>query len=196
MKRKIKEERNKTMNNEKENLSVSEKKPYSGTTRSKGSKYGKFNVVDFFLLLVILAMIAAVVVYVVPGISEKLTPGRSSEIAFSIEFKGVDSAFITNIKVGDTVYDAGKNFVLGEVKSVENYASTVLVYDKESGVGVMKEMGDLKNVIVTVRASAAYTDHEGYAINGERIAVGCPYSIRFPQFSGEGYCIEVSASAK
>ena len=184
------------MNNEKENLSVSEKRPYSRTTMSKGSKYGKFNVVDFFLLLMILAIIAAVVVYVVPGISEKLTTGRSSEIVFSVEFKGVDSAFVANIKVGDTVYDAGKDFVLGEVKSVENYASTVLVYDEESGAGVMKEVGDLKNVIVTVRASAVYTDNEGYAINGERIAVGCPYSIRFPQFSGEGYCIDVSASAK
>lgn len=184
------------MNNEKENLSVSENKPYSRTTRSTGSKYGKFNVVDFFLLLIILAVIAAAVIYVVPGISEKLTPGTESEIEFSIEFKGVDSAFLANINVGDTVYDSGKNYVLGEVKTVENYAYTILVYNEESGVGEMREQADLKNVIVTVKATAVYTDAEGYSIGGERIAVGCSYSVRFPQFSGEGYCIEVSASAK
>lgn len=188
------------MNNEKENLSANEKLPYSRTTRSNGSKDGKFNVVDFFLLLMILAVIAAVVIYVVPGISEKLTPGKESEIVYSIEFIGVDSAFLANINVGDTVYDAGNNYVMGEVKSVENYAHTVLGYNRTSEqngiVGEMKEQGDLKNVIVTVSATAVYTDAEGYSIGGERIAVGLPYDIRFPQFSGQGYCIEVAASAK
>ena len=135
------------MNNEKENVSAVEKRPYSRTTRSKGSKYGKFNVVDFFLLLMILAFIAAAVIYIVPGISEKLMPGQKSEIEFSIEFKGVDSVFSANINVGDTVYDASQNFVLGEVKSVESYAHTVLVYDEETGVGVMKEIPELKNIL-------------------------------------------------
>ena len=184
------------MNNEKEKLSTSEKMPYSRTTRSNGSKDGKFNVVDFFLLLMILAVIAAVVIYVVPGISEKLTPGKESEIVYSIEFIGVDSAFLANINVGDPVYDAGNNYVMGEVKSVENYAHTVLVYNEESGAGEMKEQGDLKNVIVTVSATSVYTDAEGYSIGGERIAVGLSYDVRFPQFSGQGYCIEVAASAK
>ncbi len=182
------------MNNEKETaVANNSDKPYSRTTRSSGSRRGKFNIVDFFLLLIVLAIVAAVVIYLIPGASKRLTATDETGITFTIEFRGVDSAFVTNIKNGETVYDSNKNYKLGNVKSVENYAYTELVYNEETGVSEMKEIPELKNLVVTVTANAIYTDGEGYSINGDRIAVGRQYNISFPHFSGSAYCIELSA---
>ena len=183
------------MNNEIEKTSAGAvSAPYSKTTRSKGSKPGRFNLVDFFLLLIILAIVAALVVYIVPGIYQKLLGEEETEITFALEFRGVDVEFISNINVGDSVHDAGKNVLLGQVKSVEHYADTVLVYNEATGEGELRELTDKKNVIITVTSGAVYTDKEGYSVNGERIAVGRGYDVGFPNFSGSAYCIDVSAS--
>ena len=179
------------MNSEKEKVTAS----YSRTTRTKGSKEGRFNFVDFFLLLIILAVIAALVVYIVPGLSEKLVDRDETEITFTIEFKGVDEDFASNISVGDSVHDSSKNYLLGEVKAVESYAYTVLIYNEETGAAEMREIAGKKNIIVTVTATAVYTDGEGYSVGGERIAVGREYYIRMSGFGGSAYCIGVSANA-
>ena len=182
------------MNNEKETIiSQNAEKSYSKATRAGNSKKGKFNIVDCILVLMVLAVVAAVVVYFVPGLFN--AAADETEITFTIEFRGVDSAFITNIKNGDPVYDSGKQYVLGKVKSVENYAYTELVYNEETGTAEAKEVEGLKNIVVTVTAKAIYTDGKGYSVNGARIAVGCAYNIGFPEFSGSAYCIEVSATA-
>ena len=148
----------------------------------------------FFLLLIVLAVIAALVIYIVPGLSDKLTVHDEKEITFTIEFRGVDEAFASNISVGDHVLDSSKNYMLGSVKAVESYAYTVLVYNEETGAAEMRELPDMKNIIVTVSATAVYTDGEGYSISGERIAVGREYYIRMSDFSGSAYCIGVSAN--
>ena len=179
------------MNNEKEKVSAS----YSRTTRTKGSKEGRFNFVDFFLLLIIVAMIAALVIYIVPGLSEKLIDRDENEITFTIEFKGVDEAFVSNISIGDSIHDSSKNYQLGRVKAIESYAYTKLVYNEYTGVAEMCEVEGKKNIIVTVTATAVYTDGEGYSIGGERISVGSEYFIRMSGFSGSAYCIGVSANA-
>ena len=181
------------MNNEKETVvNPTPDIPYSRTTRAGNAKKGKFNVVDVFLILIVIAIIAAIVTYLVPGLFN--VAADETDITFTIEFRGVDSSFITNIKNGDSVYDSSKHYMLGNVKSVENYAHTVLVYNEDTGVAEMKEVEGLKNIVVTVTAKAIYTDGKGYSVNGERIAVGCAYNISFPDFSGSAYCIEVSAS--
>ena len=184
------------MNNEKETMtSGSSNVSYSKTTQVRKTKKGRFNVVDFFLLVIILAIVAAVVLYFIPGAFKRLTATDETDITFTLEFKGVDEAFIANIKNGEAVYDSSKNYMLGSVKSVENYAYTTLVYNELTGTAEMKEVPGLINIIVTVKAKAIYTDGEGYSVNGERIAVGCAYNISFPNFNGSAYCIELSGSS-
>lgn len=179
------------MNNEKERVVTS----YSRTTRTKGSREGRFNFVDFFLLLIILAVVAALVIYIVPGLSERLTVHDEKEITFAVEFKEVDESFASNISVGDSVLDSSNNYMIGKVKAVESYACTVLVYNEKTGSAEMREIPGKKNIIVTVTATAIYNDGEGYSINGERISVGREYYIRMSGFSGSAFCISVSANA-
>lgn len=182
------------MNNEKETVvNQNTEKPYSKATRVGNVKKGKFNVVDGILVAIALVIVATMVIYLVPGLLN--VAAEDTEITFTLEFKGIDSEFITNIKNGDTVHDSSKHYILGSVKSVENYAHTVLVYNEETKTANMKEVDGLKDIIVTVTVKAIYTEGQGYSVNGERIAVGRAYNISFPDFSGSAYCIEVSAVA-
>ena len=114
----------------------------------------------------------------------------------NLEFRGVEEAFIANIKSGESVYDASQNFKRGTVKSVAIESYSVLEYDSSSGEAVMKEHPNLKTLIITISVSAIYTEGEGYSINGERIAVGGKYAVRFANFTGTAYCTQVRLSSK
>ena len=167
----------------------------SRTTKVGGGKKGRFNIVDFILLLILAAIVAAIVLYFIPGAFNRITATDETDITFVLEFRGVDEDFVANIKNGDSVYDSSRNYQLGSVKSVESYAYNKLVYNEETGVAEMKNVPGLTNLVVTVTTQAIYNYGDGYSVNGERIAVGRAYDISLPKFNGSAYCIELSAVA-
>ncbi len=167
----------------------------TGIQKKPVKKKGRFNAVDFLLILIALAVVAAAVIYLVPGLVGRLS-SNTTEVTYTVEFRGVDPDFITNIQAGDKIYDANQNFMIGTVRSVATDSYSVLAYDPVTGEGVMKEHPTLKTLIITVNASAVYTEGEGYYVNGERIAVGRKYDLRLPHFTGSAYCVEVETSSK
>ena len=48
---------------------------------------------------------------------------------------------------------------------------------------------DKYNITVYISTTAEYEKGVGYTVNGRRIAVGEAIEMRFPEFSGVGYCI-------
>ena len=156
----------------------------------------RFNLIDFFVALIVLLAVAALIVYFLPGATERFSSNSEVEITYVLEFRGIDEAFIANIHGGDSVYNASQNFDMGTVKSVAIESYSVLEYDASSGEGVMKEHPTLKTIVITISSSAIYTDGEGYSINGERIAVGGKYSVRFSDFAGTAYCTQIRLFSK
>ena len=75
------------------------------------------------------------------------------------------------------------------MKSVENN----VYFQLEEGTVV--EYDDKINLLITVSATATYTEGKGYAVNERRIAVGEKLSVRFPDFAGEGYCVGFSSAS-
>ena len=156
----------------------------------------RFNIVDFFVILFVLLVAAALVAYFLPEVTDRFSSNSEVEITYVLEFRGVDDMFIANIKGGDKVYDASQSFNMGKVKTVATESYTTLEYDNTLGEAVMKDHPNLKTLVITVSASAIYTEGEGYSINGERIAVGGQYNIRFPNFTGTAYCTQIKLSSK
>ena len=183
-------------NNDKEKFTQSQDSArYIKTTKTKSAKkFGRFNAIDALLILIILAAITISVMYFIPEIASDFTSGNDVKITYVIEFRGVDSDFVTKIKSNDIVYEAGKNYKYGIVKAVENDNYNTLIYNDTSGVAELKPHPELRNIIVTVECDATYIEGRGYTINGERIAVGKQYNLRFPTFAGSGYCVDVKIS--
>ena len=155
----------------------------------------KFNLVDLVLVLIVISVISALIAYFLPEVSGRFSKNGEVEITYVLEFRNVDEKFIANIQNGNSVYDAGQNFNIGTVKSVSTEPYKTLEYDKETGAAVMKEQSG-HNLTVTVTASAIYAEGEGYSINGMRIAVGTSYDVRFPNFVGKAYCVQLRISTK
>ena len=156
----------------------------------------KFNVIDFFAVLIVLLVIATLLVYFIPGMTGRFSSGGEAEITYVLEFRGVDDTFIANVQVGDNVYDASQSFNIGTVKSVETVSYKTLEYDNSMGEAVMKDHSNQKTLVITVTSSAIYAEGSGYSINGKRIAVGGAYDVRFPGFTGSAYCTDIIVSSK
>ena len=162
----------------------------------------KFNIIDFLVLVIILAVIGISVYAVVSWSNIKSLWSTSTvELQYTVELRGVDEEFVNNIKAGDTVTDAVSKNQLGIVDRVDSIEkATVLDYVKneipnEDGKttvtynGVLSEYPDKYNITVYISSSAEYEKGVGYTVNGRRIAVGEIIEMRFPEFSSVGYCV-------
>lgn len=160
--------------------------------KQKG-KGGKFNIIDFLLIVVILLIIGALVYVFLPSSAIKsITADKKVDIDYAIEIIGVDEDFIDNIKQDDVVLDSISKSQLGTVTAVDySIQYTELKYSEEEAVGVLSPVLGKYNVIVTVSATAEYEEGKGYSVNGTRIAVGEKISARFPDYVCEGYCISI-----
>ncbi len=156
-------------------------------------KKGKFNFIDFLLILIVVILIASIVYVLMPSNWIKgMFADKSVDIEYSIEIIGVDEAFIENIKDNDIVLDGVSKANIGTVKAVTDITQyTELKYNEVDKQGVLAPVEGKYNIIVTISATADYTEDQGYTVNGTRIAVGEKISARFPNYVCEGYCISV-----
>lgn len=169
----------------------------SSAPKKKNSKQ-KFNIIDFIVLVLIAAVVVGSIYAVVSWSNIKsLWTTKTVNIEYIVEFRGVDATFRDKINDGDVVIDAVSKNQLGivnSVASIDNYK--VLDYktvtEENNNVtytGELVSYPDKYNITVYITTSAEYEEGVGYTVNGRRIAVGEKIEMRFPEFSGEGYCI-------
>lgn len=166
--------------------------------KTKKDKKGKFNFVDFLLIVIVLAIIAATVYVFVPkSWFGKIVADDTQDILYTVEIIGVDQKFAGNIKENNNVIDNVSKSSIGTVKavSVDSYSELKYVYDNPEsteGSGKLVTYDDKHNLVVTISASALYNKGEGYYIGSCRMAVGEKLSLRFPDYSCEAYCIAIT----
>ena len=165
----------------------------AATASAKKKKTGRFNLVDFFLIVIVLLIIATLIYVFAPFSRLKsLVKSEAHSIEYTIEVLGVDEALIDKIQENDAVLDAVSKNTIGTVVAVDYHTKyTELQYMEENDqkVGVLAEHPTKYNLIITVSATADYMEESGYSIHGSRIAVGEKLNLRFPDYVCEGYCI-------
>ena len=185
-----------------EELAIGEEK--NGRGRGKHSapyaaKKGK-RVFNFFDILVILAIVAAIVMLATGfGIGNWLGGGDEGvecKVRYSLTFYNVDEAFKNAITKDNTLYDANSKTSLGTVESnatVVPYTQTVAV-TKTDGEGnnvvvaESREVPERYNITVKITVNAIYTEGRGYEVEGCALRLGSTYHIRFPRYVGYGVC--------
>lgn len=165
----------------------------SGTSPKKTVKKGKFNLIDFLLIVIILAVIASLVYVFLPySFVKNITADETLEIQYTLELTGIDEEYLESIKENDIVLDSVSKSNIGTVAAVDySIQYTELVYNETEKVGLLSPVAGKYNVVVTVSATARYEEGEGYSVNGTRIAVGEKINARFPNYICECYCISV-----
>ena len=79
---------------------------------------GKFNIIDFLLIVIVLLIIGTLVYVFLPSSAiRSITSDKTVEIDYAIEIIGVDEEFIDNIKQDDMVLDSVSKSQLGRLLS-------------------------------------------------------------------------------
>lgn len=145
----------------------------------------KFNVVDFLVLVLVVAIIGVAIYAVVYWANIKsLWATSTTDLQYAVELRGVDQKFVDKIKNGDAVTDAVSKNQLGIVDRVDKIEKYTTFSE-----GTLVEHPDKFNITVYISATAEYEQGVGYTVNGRRIAVGEIIEMRFPNFSSVAYCV-------
>ena len=149
--------------------------------RTRSKKNGRFNVIDFIFILIILMAIATGVYIFAPVSRVKdMILSDTQSIQYTEEILGVDEEFIDKVKKDDVVIDSVSKNNMGIVEAVDyNHKFSELID------GEWIEYSNRYNVIITISTTADYIEERGYLVNNKRIAVGEAMALRFPDYVAE-----------
>lgn len=139
-----------------------------------GKLFGKINIID---LVVVLALIAAVLVFGGKMLAKKNAAVETAE-TFTMEFSAdeVYNYVTEHVKVGETIFDADKDVILGKVTSFE--VGPAKSYNADSdGKVVVSEKEGFSSISITGEVSGELGEL-GAVIDGETYGVGHTFTVR------------------
>ena len=135
-----------------------------------GKLFGKINVIDFLVILVILVGIAAVAVFLfVPR-------GAGDELVMKYMIEEVDTFVADKVKIGDKLYDESFSLELGEVTAVEKGPSVSYIENARGGYSRISKDG-LYSMIITGEVMGKKTSL-GAEIGGKKYGIGHTFVLR------------------
>lgn len=160
---------------------------------TKEKRSWRFTALDLIILIVLLAVIALAVWFFGPFGGADAGDNTQVNIEYTVEIKGMEEAYLDNIRVGETVIDSVTKKSIGTITAVETMPFIDYILNTEDGVLLEKEYPGQYTLLVTVSSPAAQNER-GYHIDGYRVAIGALHYIQLPNFVGSGYCIGVEAA--
>jgi hypothetical protein len=116
-------------------------------------------------------------------------------VEYQICFSAVDDSFANAIAKGDGLYDADTKSGMGTVSAVEATPSKALTLiassSTEDQTGELVTLPGRVDVTVTVVVDALYVEGTGYTVNGRALRIGNAYTLRFPNYVGNGICVRL-----
>lgn len=154
-------------------------------------KKGRFNAVDLLLILLVLVIIGSLLLVFDPFSWISKSNSEEVTLRYTVEIKNVSNDLKNNISSGDKVLNAATGYDMGTVVAIETQSSFEWVYNEGDDYMSKKYMTDKSDLIVTVDVKAIYEKGMGYMVDARQIAVGVLTNLRFPNFTGSGYCISI-----
>ena len=181
---------------------------------SNKQKKHRFNIIDAFIIFVVLAVVA--VMYYFTVARNDVVSNNEVPIEYVVELKTVFKDHVDNIKVGDKVVETVRDEHIGEVVSVEIVPSYNIATNTDTGEMYISKYPPLNapssevgsetiseeeleyeyyNVRVKIRQTVKKTT-TGYSINGFDVVIGELVHFRVPEYVNSGYCISIAEITK
>ena len=139
-----------------------------------GRLFGKINIIDIAVILVVLAVIAGVFVRFTGGAGKIVT--ATKKIEFVVEVEGVRDFTVDALMKKGAVTNKRYDVVTGEITSVSS-KDAVHTSTKSDGTLVDAPMEDRYTCLVTIVTDGKESDSGYFDTNNEEIAVGREYTI-------------------
>ncbi|MCI8610848.1 MAG: DUF4330 family protein [Clostridiales bacterium] len=146
----------------------------------------KPNIIDFVILLAVLAILAAV------GYQVVIYPGgqETVRIRYVLEVPQIQTEFCSKAAPENPVFSYNDKREIGIVTATSTAPAYFKGTDKE-GNPIYTEMEDFNILYVTIEADAVQTD-TGYIVGGHSIQAGMSLAVQFPELYCEAQCISVN----
>ncbi|HYE83294.1 MAG TPA: DUF4330 domain-containing protein [Clostridia bacterium] len=158
-------------------------------TDGKGRLFGKLNIVDLLIVLLIIS-IAGGVYFAFFGGSDKQVL-ETSKIIYDFEITNVNKDFVDAINPGDPIRDNIRGSELGTVTGKTSRSATMLNEDLINGRYVIADVPDMYDVVITIEANANITP-ANVIVGGAEVKVGKKFSIKGKGYANQGFVTKLT----
>lgn len=140
-----------------------------------GKLFGKFNLFDIAILILILALIAfGIIKY--RTLDKTVDTSASGSIIYTMMISNVRDYTVDAFVIGDTVFDSGTNVNIGKITNVES-RPTKLVRVLKDGTAKVLENEYRNDIILTIETVGSSTNEGYYANKSIELKVGSEKEI-------------------
>lgn len=155
----------------------------------KGRLFGKINIVDLLIVLLILSIAAGAYVVFFGGSDKQVV--ETSKVVYDFEITNVNKDFVNAITPGDPIRDNVRGDELGTVVSKVSRKATMLNEDLINGRYVIAEVPDAYDVVITIEGKANITS-ANIIVGGAEVKVGKKFSIKGKGYANQGFVINMT----
>ena len=163
-------------------------------------KKHRFNLIDVFVILIVLALAASTVYFAIRESGDKQSQIRERKITYTVCLKGVDKEFLSSFEEEAHVLFSSTLNYAGTISKVTREKASVFTDEavhNNSGnnyIVVQKQYDDVYDVYVTLTSRTTLDDRGVAYIDRQRITIGTEVGLRFGNFSCNTYITSFSVS--
>lgn len=140
----------------------------------KGKLFGKINIIDLLLILVVVLAVAFFGIKMMDDGGAAVSTGEGVRMEFYAE--EVSDFVVENIKIGDTLTDDTGNINLGKIVDIE-VGPSQSYSTNEKGEWVLSSREGFSSLRIVGEGSGRLYDH-GVIVSGSKYGVGHSFTLR------------------
>ena len=154
----------------------------------KGKLFGKINLLDILIILVVLAFVALGAAKLFSGFTS--SKNETTELIYTIEVTKKDADFFESIKEGDSVFKKNTKEPNGEVVSCEVAPAQYITKNLDSLTFEITEAENKFDGKIKIKVQADINQPD-LMVDNEAIKIGKDYAVRTENSVLEGYIIDM-----
>jgi hypothetical protein len=155
----------------------------------KGRLFGKINIVDLLIVLLVISLVTGVYLVFFGGSDKQVV--ESSKVVYDFEITNVNKDFVDAINAGDPIRDSVRGNELGTVVSKASKKATMLNEDLENGRYIIAEVPNAYDVVITIEAQANITP-ANVIVGGAEVKVGKKFFIKGKGYANQGFVTKMT----
>jgi len=148
-------------------------------------KKTRFNIIDLFVVLILLAIMAAGIWFFA---------GRSADgddyVYYVVELRQTLPGHAHEITVGGEIRDSVRNYFLGHVAYVHYYPARMVTFDQVSLTHSYVYVPERYDIFITIRGRGQITPSE-IRVEGQPVRIGMEKWLRMYGFAGGGFVVGI-----
>ncbi len=151
----------------------------------KGKLFGKINIIDFCVIIIVIVLIAGAV-YKFKFMDKTSNNVAMQPITYTVKVEKVRDYALNNIEIGDTLFDKTSGNAIGTITNVESEPATDYVIMNDGSI-VKGNVENRINIILTVEAEAVENSSGCYVNRTYELLMGTQKKFMTKYFECDGY---------